>query len=140
MHCPQVSSHIVFTVELLVADIAGIGLPVQMCCHIMPVEVRGVSVRVVADLAPVSIALLNAETPDADGIRVIGRGATSFLWRAIGARIGGATVPHVRGGGIVVESGQLSLSMQVKRGKIVCGRSMVVYQPMVVVCSREKCC
>ncbi len=60
--------HVVFPVELLAAHGARIGFSVQVCSHIMPVEIGWMSVCVIAHLASVGVALLDAEAPNADGI------------------------------------------------------------------------
>ena len=74
MNCSQVGSHVVLAVELLVTHATRVGLAVQVGGHVMPVEVGGVSIGIVANFAPVSVALLDTEAPDADGIGVISRG------------------------------------------------------------------
>ena len=61
------SHHVVLPVELLVADGAPVGLPVEVSGHVVPVKVGRVSVGVVANLAPVAVPLLEAVAPDADG-------------------------------------------------------------------------
>ena len=63
----QMRRHVVLAVELLRTDAARITLAVEMSRDVMPVEVGGVGVRVVAHLAPVRRALLDAEAADADG-------------------------------------------------------------------------
>ncbi len=71
----QMCRHVVFPVEFLVANRARIWFPVQMGSDIMPVEVGRVGVWIVADFAAVSISLLGAIRPDADG-RISGRTGT----------------------------------------------------------------
>ena len=67
------SRHVVLAVELLVADAAGVGLALQVCGDVVPVEVARVGVGVVADFAAVVVALLDAEAADGDGRGVAGR-------------------------------------------------------------------
>ena len=69
------SRHIVLPVELLVADAAGIGLALQVGGHVVAVKVGGMRVRVVAHLAAVRVAVLDAEAADADGGGRLGAGA-----------------------------------------------------------------
>ena len=63
--------HIVLSIELLVADGAGVGLPLQMRGDIVPVEVARVGVGIVAHLAAVSVAVLDAEAANADWIGAV---------------------------------------------------------------------
>ena len=73
------SSHVVLPVELLVADLARVGVPVQVSGHIMPVEVAGVGVGVVADLAAVGVlwwSFIGAEAADADRVGRLRRAET----------------------------------------------------------------
>ena len=66
MHGPQVGGHVVFSVELLGADRARVRLSVQVRGHVVPVEVGGMRVRIVAHLAPVGVALLKAVAANAN--------------------------------------------------------------------------
>lgn len=67
MDCPQVSRHIILPVKLLVADSARIGFTLQVCGHVVAMEVAGVCVSIVTHLTSVCIPVLNAETADRDG-------------------------------------------------------------------------
>ena len=94
MDSSEVSRHVVLPVELLVADLAGVGVPVQVSGHVVPVEVAGVGVGVVADLAAVGVlwwSLVGAEAADADGV-----------WRLGGAQ---------SAAGVGVEVGQFRLNL-----------------------------
>ena len=87
MHCAQVGRHVVLTVELFVANFAGVGIALEVGGHIVPVKVAGVCVGVVADLASVGVLwrpLICAETPDTDRGGVIRRAEASG---AIGVEI-----------------------------------------------------
>ena len=95
MHCSQVSCHVVLPVELLMTHLARVGVPVQVGGDVVPVEVAGVGVRVVAHLAAVRVLwwpLVDAEAADADGV---------------GGVLGGAEAAAVVG----VEVGQLRLDL-----------------------------
>ena len=88
MDSSEVSRHVVLPVELLVADLAGVGVPVQVSGHVVPVEVAGVGVGVVADLAAVGVlwwSLVGAEAADADGVGRLG-GAQSTA--GVGVEVG----------------------------------------------------
>ena len=69
MNSSKVSRHVVLPVELLVTHSTRVGLALEVCGDVVPVEVAWVGVRVVAHLAPVRRALLDAEASDADGRR-----------------------------------------------------------------------
>ena len=60
------SRHVVFPVELLVADGARVGLALQVSGDIVPMEVARMGVRVVAHLAAVRVPVLDAEAAYAD--------------------------------------------------------------------------
>jgi len=67
VHRPQVGSHVVLAVKFLVTHGARVGLALEVGGDIVPVEVGGVGVRVVAHLAPVIVPVLDAEAADTDG-------------------------------------------------------------------------
>ena len=77
------SRHVVFPVELLVADSAWVGLALEVGGDIVPVEVAWMSVRVVAHLAAVSVPVLDAEAPDRDGGGSVGRAGQEALRRRL---------------------------------------------------------
>ena len=79
MHRAKVSRHVVFPVELLVADGAWVGLALQVSGDIVPMEVAGMGVRVVAHLAAVRVPVLDAEAADGDGSRRISRSRQEAL-------------------------------------------------------------
>jgi len=67
MHRSQVRRHVVLSVELLLAHGARVGLALEVGGDVVPVEVGGMGVGVVADLAAVGVTVLDAEAADADG-------------------------------------------------------------------------
>ena len=72
--------HVVLPVELFVTNFAGVGIALEMGSHVVPVKVAGVCVRIVADLAAISVlwrALVSAETADTDRGRVVRRAEAS---------------------------------------------------------------
>ena len=77
------SRHVVFPVELLMADGARVGLALQVGGHIVPVEVARMGVRVVAHLATVRVPVLDAEAADGDGRRRIRRSSQEALRRRL---------------------------------------------------------
>lgn len=74
---PKVSRHVILAIKLLGTHRAWVRLSVQVSSDIVPVEIGRMGVRVVADLASVSVSLLDAKAANADGIVVSGRGRRS---------------------------------------------------------------
>ena len=75
MHSSQVSGHVVFSIEFLVANLAGIGVPLQMGRDIVSVKVAWVGIGVVAHFAAISVlwwSFICAKTSNADWCRVLG--------------------------------------------------------------------
>ena len=88
MHCAQVGRHVVLAVELFVTNFAGIGIALEVGGHIVPMEIAGVGVGVVADLAAVRVlwrTLVSAETPDTNRGRIVRRAESPA---AVGVEIG----------------------------------------------------
>lgn len=106
MDSSQVRRHIVLPVKLLMTDSAWIGLALQVCGDVVPVEVAGMRVCVVADLASVRVPILDAEAADGDWCGSVRRAGKDAL-----------------GCGLGIEAGQLGLYLllhlvahQVRRG------------------------
>ena len=79
VHGAQVRGHVVLAVELFVADFAGVGVALEVGGDVVPVEVAGVGVGVVANFTTVGVlwwTLVCTETANADGIRTLGRTQT----------------------------------------------------------------
>ena len=113
--------HVVLPVELLGADAAGVALPVEVRGHVMPVEVGRVGIGVVAHLAAVRVALLDAEAPDGDG--TVSAAAHRVHHAGPLGRLAGGRGRGVGGSGRVVERRQLRLRvLEVEGGEIVVGR------------------
>ena len=75
----QVSGHVVLPVELFMTNFAGVGVPLEVGRHVVPVEVAGVGVGIVANFTTVGVlwwTLVRTETANADGIRTLGRTQT----------------------------------------------------------------
>ena len=71
--------HVVLPVELFMTNFAGVGVPLEMGRHVVPVEVAGVGVGVIANFTAVGVLwwpFVRAETADADGIWTLGRPKT----------------------------------------------------------------
>ena len=66
--------HVVLSVKFLMTHGARIGLTLEVGCHVVPVEVGGVGVGVVAHLAAVVVPVLDAEAAYTDGGGGLGRG------------------------------------------------------------------
>ena len=76
VHGSQVSGHVVLPVELFMTNFARVGVPLEVGGHVVPVEVAGVGVGVVANFTPVRVLwrpLVRAEAADADGVGALGR-------------------------------------------------------------------
>ena len=75
VHGAQVRRHVVLAVELFVADFAGVGVALEVGGDVVPVEVAGVGVGVVAHLATVRVlwwTFVDAETSNADRVWRLG--------------------------------------------------------------------
>ena len=75
----QVGGHVVLPVELFMTNFAGVGVPLEVGRHVVPVEVAGVGVGVVANFTTVGVlwwTLVRTETANADGIWTLGRTQT----------------------------------------------------------------
>ena len=92
--------HVVLAVELLLADGAGVGLALKVGGHVVPVEVGRVGVGVVAHLAPVRVAVLDAEAADADGRGRVG-----------GGRQAATSATAAGSGGVLIKVCQLGLNL-----------------------------
>ena len=51
----QVGGHVVLPVELFMTNFAGVGVPLEMGGHVVPVEVAGVGVGIVANFTTVHV-------------------------------------------------------------------------------------
>ena len=72
----QVGGHVVLPVELFMTNFAGVGVPLQVGRHVVPVEVAGMGVGIVANFTTVGVlwwTFVRTETADADGIWTLGR-------------------------------------------------------------------
>ena len=71
MHSSKMCCHIILTVKLLMTNFAWVRIPLEMCCYIMPVEIAGMRVGIVAYLTTIGIlgrSFVGAKASDADGI------------------------------------------------------------------------
>ena len=85
VHGAQVRGHVVLAVELFVADFAGVWVALEVGGDVVPVEVAGVGVGVVAHLATVRVlwwTFVDAETSNADRVWRLG-GAQSTRRRGV---------------------------------------------------------
>ena len=82
------SRHVVLPVELFMTNFAGVGVPLEVGRHVVPVEVAGVGVGIVAHFTTVGVlwwSLVRTETADADGIGTLGRTKTRGV---VGVEVG----------------------------------------------------
>ena len=71
--------HVVLPVELFMTNFAGVGVPLQVGRHVVPVEVAGMGVGIVANFTTVGVlwwTFVRTETANADGIWTLGRTQT----------------------------------------------------------------
>ena len=81
-------AHSVLSVELFMTNFAGVGVPLEVGRHVVPVEVAGVGVGIVAHFTTVGVlwwTLVRTETADADGIGTLGRTKTRGV---VGVEVG----------------------------------------------------
>ena len=91
--------HVVLPVELFMTNFAGVGVPLEVGRHVVPVEVAGVGVGVVANFTTVGVlwwTLVRTETANADGVRALGRTKTRRVVRVEVGKFGFDFLLHLK--------------------------------------------
>ena len=91
--------HVVLPVELFMTNFAGVGIPLEVGRHVVPVEVAGVGEGIVAKFTTVGVlwwTLVRTETANADGVRALGRTKTRRVVRVEVGKFGFDFLLHLK--------------------------------------------